>query len=185
MCSHGTLVRVAPREGSRGTAADRAVRIVTAGIVAAALVLAGCPPRTAALPPGFPNLDSFAQVSVDSYITTGPKGLKCFVNFSTPHNIECIFTATTDPVPAGDSQGILAVAGQSHRGFSKGRTPRHMFRRQWRSGMARRAPQRAAPHRPDPAKRECRHPETWIRFECSRGETFWRGEVRRSGRCRA
>jgi hypothetical protein len=94
-------------EDSMGTAADRTVRVLTAGIVAAALGMVGCGPHAAALPAGFPNLDSFSPVPVDNYITTGPKGPKRFVSFSTPYNIECNFIATNDPVPAGDSQGIL------------------------------------------------------------------------------
>jgi hypothetical protein len=70
---------------SIGTAADRTVRVLTAAIVAVALGMVGCGPHAAALPPGFPNLDSFAPVPVDNYITTGPKGPKRFVSFSTPY----------------------------------------------------------------------------------------------------
>jgi hypothetical protein len=88
------------------TAADRTVRVLITGIVATALGVLGCAPRATALPPGFPNLDSFAAVPVDNYIGTGPKGPKRFVTFSTPYNIDCSFTATIDPVPAGQSQGI-------------------------------------------------------------------------------
>ncbi|MGB7868969.1 MAG: hypothetical protein WBM01_11940 [Mycobacterium sp.] len=100
-----------------GTAADRTVRVLTAGIVAAALGMVGCGPHAAALPAGFPNLDSFSPVPVDNYITTGPKGPKRFVSFSTPYNIECNFIATTDPVPAGDSQGILLRWRNTRRGI--------------------------------------------------------------------
>ena len=77
------------------------MRVLTAAIVAVALGMVGCGPHAAALPPGSPNLDSFAPVPVDNYITTGPKGPKRFVEPSTPYNIECNFIATTDPVPAG------------------------------------------------------------------------------------
>jgi len=93
-----------------GTAADRTVRVLTAGTIAVALAVVGCGPCAAALPAGFPNLDSFASVPVDNYIGTGPKGPKRFVSFSTLYNIECNFVATTDPVPAGDSQGIICDA---------------------------------------------------------------------------
>ena len=47
-----------------GTAADRTVRVLTAGIVAAALGMVGCGPYAAALPAGFPNLDSFSPVPI-------------------------------------------------------------------------------------------------------------------------
>ena len=47
-----------------GTAADRTVRVLTAGIVAAALGMVGCGPHAAALPAGFPNLDSFSPVPI-------------------------------------------------------------------------------------------------------------------------
>jgi hypothetical protein len=93
-------------EDSMSTAAVRTTRYLGAGIFAAALTLMGCGPHAAALPPGFPNLDSFAPVPADNYIRTGPKGPGRFVEFSTPYNIECIFTATTDPVPAGTTQGV-------------------------------------------------------------------------------
>jgi hypothetical protein len=93
-------------EDSMSTVAVRTVRVLAAGIVATALAAAGTPPHAAASPPGFPNLDSFAPVPVDNYITTGPKGPGRFVTFSTPYNIQCNFVATTDPVPAGSSQGI-------------------------------------------------------------------------------
>jgi hypothetical protein len=88
------------------TAAFRTMRFLGAGIFAAALSLIGCGLHAAALPPGFPNLDSFASVPADNYIATGPKGPRRFVEFSTPYNIACGFTATIDPVPAGSSQGI-------------------------------------------------------------------------------
>jgi hypothetical protein len=87
------------------TVALRTMRLGIAGIAAAAMTLMGCGPNAAALPPGFPNLDGFAAVPVDNYIATGPKGPGRFVAFSTPYNIECGFTATTDPLPAG-SQGV-------------------------------------------------------------------------------
>ena len=93
-----------------GTAADRTVRVLTAGIVAAALGMVGCGPHAAALPAGFPNLDSFSPVPVDNYITTGPKGPKRFVSFSTPYNIECNFIATTDPVPGVIRRASFAMA---------------------------------------------------------------------------
>lgn len=83
----------------------RTVRGLTAGMVAAGAVVA-CAPHAAALPPAFPNLDSFTSAPVDNYIVTGPKGPKRFVSFSTPYNVDCNFTATVDPVPAGTSQGI-------------------------------------------------------------------------------
>jgi hypothetical protein len=86
--------------------AARAVRFVAAGTATAAMSLMGCGPHAAALPPGFPNLDSFSPVPADNYIATGPKGPGRFVAFSTPYNIECGFTATTDPVPSGSSQGV-------------------------------------------------------------------------------
>jgi hypothetical protein len=88
------------------TTAARAVRLMTAGIAAAATTLIGCGPHAGALPPGFPNLDGFASVPIDNYIATGPKGPKRFVNFSTPYNIECSFVATTDSPPPGSSQGV-------------------------------------------------------------------------------
>jgi hypothetical protein len=97
-------------ENSMNTAADRAARIVTAGIVAVALGTmgaVGCGPRAAALPAGFPDFGSFAAAPVDNYIGTGPKGPKRFVTFSTPYNISCNFIATIDPVPAGSSQGTI------------------------------------------------------------------------------
>jgi hypothetical protein len=87
-------------------AAARIARGSTAGIVAMGVFVAGCAPRAAALPPGFPNLDNFTAVPVDNYITTGPKGPKRFVQFSTPYNIDCTLVATIEPVPAGSSQGI-------------------------------------------------------------------------------
>lgn len=88
------------------TAATTPMRMLTAAVVGAVLTLLGCGPPAAALPPGFPNLDSFAPVEVDGYIATGPKGPGRFVAFSTPYNIQCGFTATTDPVPAGSSQAV-------------------------------------------------------------------------------
>lgn len=88
------------------TAVSRLVRIIAAGIIAGSLTVAGCAPHATALPPGFPDLNSFASAPVDDYITTGPKGPKRFVSFSTPYNIQCNFVATTDPVPAGATQGI-------------------------------------------------------------------------------
>jgi len=104
-----------------GTAADRTVRILTTGIAAAALGVVGCGPHAGALPAGFPNLDGFGAVPVDNYITTGPKGPKRFVTFSTPYNIQCNFTATTEPVAAGDSQGIIC-SGEIP-GVASGATP--------------------------------------------------------------
>ena len=56
-----------------GTAANRIARVLAAGIVAAALAVAGAPPHAAALPPGFPSLNDFAPAPVDDYITTGPE----------------------------------------------------------------------------------------------------------------
>lgn len=88
------------------TAAVRTTRYLSAALFAAALTLIGCGPHAAALPPGFPDLGGFAAVPVDNYIGTGPKGPGRFVSFSTPYNIECSFTATTDPVPAGTTQGV-------------------------------------------------------------------------------
>jgi hypothetical protein len=103
------------------TAAVRTVRILAAAITAAAVAVAGCGSRAAALPPGFPKLDRFAPVPVDNYISTGPKGPKRFVTFSTPYNIQCVFAATTDPVPAGDSQGISCQGDIP--GVASGATP--------------------------------------------------------------
>jgi hypothetical protein len=91
---------------SMSAAVNRITRIFSAGIVAVGAAVAGSAPRAAALPPGFPNLDSFTAVPVDPYIGTGPKGPKRFVSFSTPYNIECNMIATIEPVPAGSSQGI-------------------------------------------------------------------------------
>ncbi|WP_292974906.1 hypothetical protein [Mycobacterium sp.] len=88
------------------TAAVSPTRMLTAAVVGAALSLLGCGQRAAALPPGFPDLDSFGPVAVDGYIATGPKGPRRFVAFSTPYNIQCGFTATEDPLPAGKSQAI-------------------------------------------------------------------------------
>jgi hypothetical protein len=93
-------------EDSMSTAAVRTTRYLAAGIFAVAMSLMGCGPHATALPPGFPNLDSFAPVPVDNYIATGPKGPGRFVEFSTPYNIQCGFTATINPQLAGSSQGI-------------------------------------------------------------------------------
>jgi hypothetical protein len=88
-----------------GTATKRVARFLMAATVTAATAL-GLSSRAAALPPGFPDLDSFATLPVDPYIVIGPKGPRRFVNFCTPYNIECSFIATTDPVPAGSSRGV-------------------------------------------------------------------------------
>jgi hypothetical protein len=104
-----------------GIAARRVARLANAGILSAAMTLIGCGPHAAALPPGFPNLDGFAAVPVDSYIATGPKGPKRFVSFSTPYNIQCSFTATTDPVPAGSTQGVICTG--EIPGLASGATP--------------------------------------------------------------
>lgn len=87
-------------------ASARMTQAMAAGIAATALTLAVTAPTAAALPPRFPDLDTFASVSVDTYIVTGPEGPKRFVAFSTPYNIECSFSASNDPVPAGTTQGI-------------------------------------------------------------------------------
>jgi hypothetical protein len=86
------------------TAALRTTKLLIAGMAAAAMTLMGCGPHAAAVPPGFPNLDSFAAAPVDNYISIGPKGPGRFVALSTPYTIECGFTATTDLVPAGSLQ---------------------------------------------------------------------------------
>lgn len=103
------------------TTAVRAMRFLGAEMFAAALTLMGCGPHAGALPPGFPDLNGFASVRVDNYIATGPKGPGRFLEFSTPYNIQCGFTATANPQPAGSSQGIHCE-GQIP-GVSSGPTP--------------------------------------------------------------
>jgi hypothetical protein len=95
-----------PNEELVRAVSARIAQATAAGIAATALTLTVSAPTAAAPPPGFPDLDTFASISVDAYIVTGPKGPKRFVAFSTPYNIECSFIATNDPVPAGATQGI-------------------------------------------------------------------------------
>lgn len=105
------------------TAADRIARLLAAGIVAAALAVAGAPPQAAALPAGFPSLNDFALAPVDNYITTGPKGPGRWVNFSTPYNINCQFDAAPEPIAAGSSQVIQCdgdMPGMDNAPYSEG-----------------------------------------------------------------
>lgn len=81
-------------------------RFLAAGLIAGGLTVVGGAPQAAAPPPGFPDLNGFAAMPVESYISTGLKGPQRFVTFSTPYNVQCIFTAATDPVPAGATQGV-------------------------------------------------------------------------------
>lgn len=88
------------------SATRRTVRIITVTIVTGSLCTAGCTPRAAALPAGFPDLNKFSAVPVENYITTGPKGPGRWVNFSTPYNIECQFDAAPEPIQARSSQAL-------------------------------------------------------------------------------
>ncbi|GAB1815559.1 hypothetical protein [Mycobacterium sp. MUNTM1] len=107
------------------TATVRTTRYLGTGIFAAALTLLACGPHADALPPGFPNVDSFVAAPADNYIGTGPKGPGRFVAFSTPYNIQCGFTATVNPQPAGSSQGIHCE-GQIP-GVASGPTPTQSY----------------------------------------------------------
>ncbi|MEO6792381.1 MAG: hypothetical protein ABI253_08880 [Mycobacterium sp.] len=70
--------------------------LAVAGLAGGLLVgLPGSP--AGAQPAAFPNLDDFTAVSVDDYLTTGPKGPGRWVNFSTPYNISCQFVAAGEP----------------------------------------------------------------------------------------
>ncbi|GBE66230.1 hypothetical protein MFM001_26920 [Mycobacterium sp. MFM001] len=89
------------------TAAARLVARIVA-VVSAALVMscASSPQHAAALPPGFPDLNSFTPVVVDDgYFMQLREGTSRLVNFSTPYDIVCNFYGGEQPVTA-PSQGI-------------------------------------------------------------------------------
>lgn len=99
------------------------LRVLATGILAGGLTAVGCAPDATALPPGFPDLDSFAAVPVENYITTGPKGPGRWVNFSTPDNVECQFDAAPEQIPGGTSQAIHcdgAMPGMGSAAYSQG-----------------------------------------------------------------
>jgi hypothetical protein len=56
-------------------------------------------PHASALPAGFPDLNTFSAVSADGYLTKKSKGSSDLstVDFSTPYNIGCEFSASQDP----------------------------------------------------------------------------------------
>jgi hypothetical protein len=56
-------------------------------------------PHANALPAGFPDLNTFTAVSADGYLTKKSKGSSDLstIDFSTPYNIGCGFSASQDP----------------------------------------------------------------------------------------
>lgn len=81
---------------------SRSGRVVTTAFAVAAIL--SCSSNVAsAEPPGFPDLGAFAEVSTDSYIVMGSRGMKS-INFSTSEGVNCGFSAP--PNPNGNNQLI-------------------------------------------------------------------------------
>jgi hypothetical protein len=103
---------------------------VSALVLTAAVMVVGCSvPRAAAQPAGFPDLNTFAPVSADGFLTKKSKGSSDLstVDFSTPYNIGCGFSASQDPsttpsqyincdgdLPGMDNVPIIPLSGTTH-----------------------------------------------------------------------
>jgi hypothetical protein len=74
-------------------------RILTAAAMVTVLASGTPAPQATAQPPGFPDLNSFAPVPADTYITKKTKGSSDLstIDFSTPYNVGCTISASQDP----------------------------------------------------------------------------------------
>jgi hypothetical protein len=109
----------------------------TLAAAAMVTVLAGGTPapQATAQPPGFPDLNSFAPVPADGYITKKSKGSSDLstIDFSTPYNVGCLISASQDPNTApsqytmcdGDLPGLDNLPlGSAVIGLPDGSSPR-------------------------------------------------------------
>lgn len=109
------------------SAFHQVVKQVSAAVLPTAVMVMGLSvPPASAQPAGFPDLSTFAPVSADGYVTKKSKGSSDLstVDFSTPYNIACEFSASHDPstrpsqyitcdgdLPGMDSIPIVALSG--------------------------------------------------------------------------
>jgi hypothetical protein len=75
------------------------VRALGALTLATASAMASAQHAAAQPPPRFPNLDSFAAVPVDGYVTTVRPGTAPRINFSAPNTLVCDFYGGAAPAP--------------------------------------------------------------------------------------
>jgi hypothetical protein len=75
------------------------VRALGALTLATASAMASAQHAAAQPPPRFPNLDSFAAVPVNGYVTTVRPGTAPRINFSAPNTLVCDFYGGSAPAP--------------------------------------------------------------------------------------